>query len=133
MTTTWRNSILIVPQVQVGDKQEVESWWDIVMSYVLFSNHTCKLVFIFVHTSSWMKTPAYKLRESLLVPTLWICLHISSSTMVLLKCHSAGSIESIHLFWMNEFRLLMPQALKIWAKQVFYAILGNGHIFNISE
>lgn len=82
----------------------------------------------FVHTARWIKTPAYKLRESLLVPTLWISLQISSSAMILLKCHFAGSIESIHLFCVNKFRLLMPQILRIRAKQIFSPILGNGHI-----
>lgn len=128
MTAIWRNIILIVSQVhympQVEDKQKVGETCLCHMFYfqIIFLNYSS-----FVHPARWVKTLAYTLRESLLVPTLWISLHISSSAMVLLKCHSA-SIESIHLFYVNKFRLLMPQTLQIRAKQIFSPILGNGHI-----
>lgn len=110
---------------QVGDKQKVGETclWHMFYFQITLINYSS-----FVHTARWIKTPAYTLRESLLVLTLWISLHISSSTMVLLKCHSAGSIESIHLFYVNKFRFLMPQTLRIRAKQIFSPILGNSHI-----
>lgn len=96
-------------------------------SYVLFSNHTYKLLNICAYFKDELKhlhRNSDKVCWCQLSEYAYIFLH----QLRFYSCCSAGSIGSIHLFCVNKFRLLMPQTLKIRAKQIVYPILGNGHI-----
>lgn len=76
--------------------------------YGLCSIFKCTYSHLFCILRDVLKTSAYQPRETLPVPTLWISPNISSLAAVLLECHSADSIEFIHLLRVrNMFKLLM--------------------------